>query len=147
MGGTLSAIAPRTNQAQRSGWPTKTRGLQEEYVDDDGNLDERHGTFIYSGLVHELPWAAIERQLQRMADKAEDAMAIDVEEEDEDGGHKMLALDNVPNVKDEVHKLEEETSHSFALGAKPKGVPKKKVRRGPRHRRSIEKQGKHRLEL
>ena len=29
------------------------RNYPEDYVDDDGNLDERHGTFIYSGLVHE----------------------------------------------------------------------------------------------
>ena len=125
------------------------RNYPEDYVDGDGNLDEQAGRFIYSGLIHELPTAAVEHHLQRRADKAGEGMAVGVKEEDEDEGDKKLAEDNAFTVKEEVDELEETatTSPSFVLGANAKEVPKKKVRWGPRVAKSIEKQGKARLEL
>ena len=56
----------------------------DDYVDSDGNLIEKLGHFIHSGLVHELPTAAVEHHLQRRAAKAGEAMAVGVKEEDED---------------------------------------------------------------
>ena len=133
------------------------RNYPEDYVDDDGNLNEQAGRFIYSGLIHELPTAAVEHHLQRRADKAGEGMAemncllplTPIKEDDEDEGDKKLAEDNAFTVKEEVDELEEDAtaSPSLTLGAKPKGVAKKKVRRGHRVAKSIEKQGKALLEL